>query len=302
MVFPFSRLSIHIYVPIWTLSTSTLWIGCGGRDTETALSTDTVNNTSTDTDDTTSTEPIDELEAVQVFRVPERPWDLSVDENGLLYCSAQGGNKVYTWDPVTETREELRTSLPDVQNIHVTSDGTLYFTRTDYGQSGGLSKVSGNTTEALFTKADSGTPMQWPMDFVETPNSINGSEWVIADYQAHLLFVVHANQSVTTRSAGSSKPQNLLFVENTLYVGGEDGIYSIDWPDGEPIKIDDRKGFGLELVGDEIWAGNATHGIFVVGGSSVGLSHAARPGSLLWTQEGLYFADHIGEGVWLHTP
>ena len=77
---------------------------------------------------------------------------------------------------------------------------------------------------------------------------------------------------------------------------------ALNGTNGEPMSIDSRSGLSLVEVNGEVWSSNAELGIFVVGGNPVGLTQAARPGSLLNTSEGIYFADHVGEGVWLYEP
>lgn len=258
--------------------------------------TDTANEDSSDTD---SVESIPDLNATQQFRVPQRPWDVIEGPDGTIYCSAQGGNKVYLWDPVLEERIEYPHSVPDVQNLYVDDQSILYFTRTEYGVTGNLSRMNGSQAEVLYSQADDGFLMRWPMDVVRLPND---EGWVIADFGSGVLFVVDAQDSVTTRSAGSAKPQGLLLVEDVLYVSGEDGVYRIEWPDGEAELIDERAGLALLDVDGVLWSSNADLGIFEVGGEAVGLNQAARPGSLLKTSDGIYFADHVGEGVWLYQP
>ena len=246
-----------------------------------------------------STEPsteatVEQKEATEAFRIPERPWDLALAPDGRLYCSAQGGSKVYTWDPINQTRTESR-SLPDVQNILFDEEGTLFFTSTDNGVTGAFSKLEGNQIVELCTQADDGTLLRWPMDFVYTPDQ----EWIIADYQQG-LFVLDAAGSVTTRPSGTGKPQSLLLVDSTLYIAGADGIFLMNWPAGSPERIDDRQGLALLEVNGAIWSSNAEVGLFEVGGSALGFNQAARPGSLLNTSDGIYFADHVGEGVWFY--
>jgi len=259
-------------------------------------------NDSSDTDTNTNIDTVESLDATEAFRVPQRAWDLALSPDGLIYCSTQGGDIVYVYDPVTEERSDFQVSLPDVQNIWLDRDGTLYFTRTDYGVTGTLSVVNGSRTEDIFSQADDGTLFRWPMDIVEAPDSADGAlSWVIADFGAGLLFWIHPEGSVTAHPAGSSKPQSLLFVDDTLYISGEDGVFKQDWPSGTPEKIDDRSALALEWVNGSIWSGNSSDGIFEVEGQSVGLDQAARPGSLLNTEYGLFFADHVGEGVWLYT-
>lgn len=230
-------------------------------------------DTQNDTD-----EPIAELDAEEAFRVPERPWDLALGSDNLIYCSTQGGNKVYVYDPITQERTQFSVALPDVQNLWLDDSDTLYFTRTDHGVTGSLSVVAGNRTEDLITQADDGTLMRWPMDIVEAPDSTNNSlSWVIADFGAGLLFFIQPNGDVTVHDAGSNKPQSLLFVDDTLYIGGEDGIFRMNWPAGTPEQIDDRSGLALEWVDGKVWSSNADSGVFVVEDDSVGLNQAARP-------------------------
>lgn len=266
--------------------------GCGNKGTDSA---ETMNEQETDSN--RLEDSVDPKSATEMFRIPNRPWDLALSSEGLIYCSAQGGNTLYIWDPIAETRTEFERPIYDVQNILFDDDGTLYFTTTDNGVTGGLSMWENNQPVQLHTQADDGTLMRWPMDFVKGPNE----EWVIADFQQG-LFVVDASGSVTTKTSGTDKPQGLLFVDNVLFISGEDGIFSIDWPDGEPRKLDDRSGLALLRVDGEVWSSNSELGIFVVGGSLIGLTQAARPGSLLNTSDGVYFADHVGEGVWLYEP
>ena len=266
--------------------------GCGNKEIDSA---EPLNEQETDSN--TLENDVQPKSATEMFRIPNRPWDLALSPEGLIYCSAQGGNTLYIWDPISETRTEFARSISDVQNILLDDTGTLYFTTTDNGVTGGLSMMEGNQPVVLHTQADDGTLMRWPMDFVKGPSQ----EWVIADFQQG-LFVVDPSGSVTTKTAGSTKPQGLLFIEDTLFISGEDGIFSIRWPNGEPTQVDDRSGLALVEVNGEVWSSNSEHGVFIVGGNAIGLRQAARPGSLLNTSDGIYFADHVGEGVWLYEP
>ena len=266
--------------------------GCGNKEIDSA---EPLNEQETDSNTLDNT--VEPKTATEMFRIPNRPWDLALSPEGLIYCSAQGGNTLYIWDPISETRTEFTRSISDVQNILLDDAGTLYFTTTDNGVTGGLSMMEGNQPVALHTQADDGTLMRWPMDFVKGPSQ----EWVIADFQQG-LFVVDSSGSVTTKAAGSTKPQGLLFMEDTLFISGEDGIFSMRWPNGEPTQVDARSGLALLEVNGEIWSSNSEHGVFIVGGNAIGLRQAARPGSLLNSSDGIYFADHVGEGVWLYEP
>ena len=235
------------------------------------------------------------ISAEQAFRVPERPWDLAVHPNGDIYCTTQSGSKVYYWNPNTEVREETSVRFQDIQGLWITDEEDFYYTTTDYGVTGTLSVMVGHTKEVLYTQADDGTLFRWPMDLI--PDPADGG-WILADYNAGVLFVIEDNGFVHTQFAGSQKPQALTYLDPYLYIGGEDGVFRINWPDGTPEQIDDRAAYGLVTVEHDIWGGNADDGVFIVTGDSLGLNEAARVGPLLATNDGLYFGDHVGEGVW----
>ena len=267
--------------------------GCGESKSIDEDSSSTVPENDHIPDDSSS---IEEQEAIEVFRVPERPWDLIEGPNNTLYCSTQGGNKVYIWDLLTETRTQYPHSVPDVQNLYFDED-TLFFTNTDNGVTGSLSKMNGNQRVELYSQADDGFLMRWPMDIIR-PSTNDG--WIIADYAAGVLFVVDEQERVSVHDAGSTRPQSLLLVDSILYIAGEDGIFSIEWPDGEPTLIDERAGLGLENINGQIWSSNSTLGLFEVAGEPIGLYQAARPGNILHISDQIYFVDHVGEGVWLY--
>ena len=270
-----------------------IFFGCGEPK---ALDEDSSSETTENDQTTEGNSTVEEKDATEIFRVPERPWDLIKGPNDTLYCSTQGGNKVYIWDPLTEMRSEYPYSVPDVQNLYF-EDDTLFFTNTDNGVTGSLSKMVGNQRVEVYSQADDGFLMRWPMDMIRPPTN---DGWIISDYAAGVLFVVDDQERVSVRDAGSTKPQSLLFVDSVLYVAGEDGIFSIEWPDGEPILLDERTGLGLASVNGQIWSSNSTLGIFEVAGEPIGLNQAARPGNILHISDQIYFVDHVGEGVWLY--
>ena len=256
--------------------------GCGTKEMDSA---DTLNEQESDSN--TLDSDVDPKSATEMFRVPERPWDLALSpESSIL---SLGEYTVHLGSGHGNTHQFER-AVYDVQNILFDDDGTLYFTTTDNGVTGGLSMWQDNQPVLLHTQADDGTLMRWPMDFVKGPNE----EWIIADFQQG-LFVVDPSGTVTTKPSGANKPQGLLFLENTLFVSGDDGIFSMEYPMVNR-KIDDRS--GLALISQRIRVvSNAEQGVFIVDSSPVGLKQAARPGSLLNTSDGIYFADHVGEGL-----
>ena len=233
----------------------------------------------------------------EAFRVPERPWDLALHPDGRIFCSAQAGSKLYAWDPTTESREEMTASFNDIQALQFTSDDEIFYTTTEYGVTGSLSKMVGSQSEVLHTESDDGILFRWPADLIPSPEG----GWVLADYEAAGLFVISPNGSVEFQQSGSSTPEALAFHEAYLYIGGEDGVFRKEWPDGAVEKIESRAALSLEVVENELWAGNSEQGIYIVDGASLGFDQAARVGSMLWTGEVLYFSDTVGEGVWKAT-
>ena len=117
---------------------------CGNKDIDSA------NSAFTDTSVETLGTYVEQQSAQEVFRVPNRPWDLAQSANGLIYCSAQSGNTIYIWDPVASMRTEFQRSISDVQNILFDNE-VLYFTRTDNGVTGDFSKLDGNQPTVLHS-------------------------------------------------------------------------------------------------------------------------------------------------------
>ena len=74
-------------------------VGCGSD-------VDTGQNGQTGTGYTPPVDVPESLRMESVFAVPERAWDLAISETGIVYCSAQSGGKLYSWDPVAEDRDE----------------------------------------------------------------------------------------------------------------------------------------------------------------------------------------------------
>ena len=279
-----SRVIFHL------TASALLCSGCGdkhGSDT----------GAGSDSDDTASPAEETQLSASLVFEVPERPWDLAVSAEGHIYCSAQAGGKVYAWDPVAEDRDEVFDDFDDILALAFSGD-TLYITQSDNGVTGGLYRVDGTEAVELATQADDGTLMRRPTDFIED----GSGGWLLADNNAMLVFHVASSGAVTTFYGGTDEPLALALVDDTLYVGGDDGIFSMSWPGGTPSQVDSRAGLALLPVGDALWAVNATEDLFVVGGGTLGADDAARPGALAQSGGVVYFADQVGQGVWSVTP
>lgn len=234
-----------------------------------------------------------QLEISEAFRVPERSWDLALHPDGRIFCSTQSGSKVYSWDPQTGSRSEEIPNYADIQALSIPNEDEVFYTTTEYGVTGTLSVMIDNAPEVLATQADDGTLIRWPTDLIQADDG----GWLMADYEDASVFWVHSDGSTSHHSVGSSYPEALFYQEPYLYIGGEDGLFQMEWPNGEPEQISERPTFGLEAVHDQIWASTIS-GVYSLDGSFGNLSEVARGGSLVFSNNVLYLGDKVGEGVW----
>ena len=154
------------------------------------------------------------LELEELFVIPERPFDMTWDTDGSMLISADASGKLYRWDG--SILEEQVGSYHDIQAVYVYSD-LLYYTTTDNGVTGALH----NDTSPLSTQSSDGTLFRWPVDITHTPD---GSV-LIADYNAGIIFSYLENGSTQLFGAGSQTPLSILFQDDSLYIGGEDGVW-----------------------------------------------------------------------------
>ena len=238
------------------------------------------------------------LSLESVFGVPERAWDLATSPDGILYCSAQSGGKLYSWDPVEQDRDEETDDLSGIRALAFSGD-QLYMTLSNQGVTGSLAVRDGRTAEVLYTQADDGTLFRDPVDLIS-----DGSEgWLLADYKAPGLFHIQANGSVSFMDSGTSSPIGLALQNAWLWIAGDDGVWRMDWPGGVAELVDIRAANGLLVVGDAVWAASSADDLFVVGGDTMGGDELARPGSMALAGDGgVFVADRVGEDVWLASP
>lgn len=244
----------------------------------------------TDANDTSNVE--EELDAItmeKLFVIPERPFDMTWDTDGSMLISADASGKLYRWDGAS--LEEQVGRYNDIQAIHV--DGsTLYYTTTDNGVTGALYALS---SEPLITQSSDGTLLRWPVDITSTSDGTI----LIADYNAGVVFSYNEDGSSQLYSVGSQTPQALTMLDNMLYIGGEDGIWRKEWPNGIATQIDDRQANGLVSYEGLVYASNSQDGIFVVQGNTYPLpDEIGRPSALLIRENVLYVIDQVGRGVW----
>ncbi|MEC7984171.1 MAG: hypothetical protein VX278_03345 [Myxococcota bacterium] len=234
-----------------------------------------------------------EIENIEkLFDVPEGPFDLALHpEDNRIFVSGNASGKLYSWDH-SELREEVG-DYDDIQAIAFV-ESEFYYTITDNGVTGALVRGLGNDGQVVMTQSSDGTLIRWPTDIVVTPSG----DILMADFNAGVVFSISPNEESTIHTVGSVSPETLCWLDGHLYIGGEDGIWRKEWPDGIASQIDTRPALALEVVNRQVYAANSSDGLFPIGGDAMLLSELARPGSLLFASDVLYIVDRIGRGVW----
>ena len=232
------------------------------------------------------------------FSVSERPWgpSLSSGRPPLLQCS--NGWKTLCLGPQLEQSTEIPGFFEGLVAIDFDGDKLIYTSTADTN-TGALIQydLATNAQSTLSTQSDDGVLMRWPIDIAAGPSD----SWFVADYNAQTVFHV-TTTGTSTVNTGSTKPTSLLFIEDTLYTGGDDGIFELHWPTQESTQIDTRPAAALSIINDTLIAAGNPNAVFVVNGDSLGFEGPARHGSIVYNGERLFLADRIGEGVWVATP
>ena len=234
-----------------------------------------------------------------LFTVPNRPWDVSQHPDGRIFCSAQTGGNLYAWNPISQEREDINGDFDGILAIGFQND-TFVYTTTEDTNTGALvhHDFDTGTNTVLTTQSSDGTLFRWPIDITAGPEN----SWFVADYNAQTVFHVDSTGLTNTIDSGSSRPTTVLFRDNVLYTGGEDGVFAHTLNSNSPIKMDDRTASGLSVVENKLIATGNPHGLFLVEGSTIEFEGPARHGAMLYNGYDLIITDHTGEGVWQATP
>ena len=277
--------------PVLTLGIFALACGSELKLTDSAAS----NQSSESQSDNGGLQP---LNGEILFSVSERPWDLAMHPDGSVFCSAQTGGKLYAWSPESQEVEAIPGFFEGLVAIDF-EDENLIYTSTADTNTGALNRfdLDSNVLTELSTQSDDGVLMRWPIDIAQGPDD----SWFVADYNAQTVFHVTPT-STRTIATGSTKPTSVLFVDETLYTSGDDGIFEWHLPTEESAQIDARPAAALHVVNGTLIAAGNPNAVFVVNGDPIGFEGPARHGSMVYNGEQLFLADRIGEGVWVATP
>ena len=270
-----------------------LTLACSGKgdgvDSGCAVGADADADTDTDPDEAVDTEPV-EVDSEPLFDVTGGPYDLAVHPDGRIFCAIRE-SRLVVWDPEVAWVEEVSDRLGPIFGIELSGDA-LYFTTSTHRQSGTLSRLVDGEVEVIAIAAGS-TIFREPTDLAQAPDG----SWVLADKTLQTLIGV-SDTGDAWLVASPGAVSTVAFLGDTLYFGGEDGLWVMDWPDGAPSSVDARSANGLHPWNGAMWATNTGSRVYEVGGTlSIPVEEVRIPGRLSGT-EILFLADWGLADVW----
>jgi hypothetical protein len=279
-----------------------LILACGGKAEDADADLDTAEIADADTDvDLDTDDPDEAVETVEMeaeadilFDVTGGPYDLAADGQGRVYCSVRE-SRLVIWDPLVGWIEEVSDDLGPIFGIALAGDA-VYFTTSEHRQAGSFARLIDGEVEVIATAAGS-TIFREPTDLAMAPDG----DWVLADKTLETLIgVSESGEAWLIPSPGSVS--TVAFKRDTLFFGGEDGIWSMAWPDGEAVLVDARSANGLHAWEDKMWATNIGSRVYEVGGTlAISIEDVRVPGRMTGTDT-LYLADWGLADVWAIEP
>lgn len=253
--------------------------GCSSKSTE-----------DEDSGDSTRTETVD---SQLLFKVTGELLDLAIAPDGRIFASIQE-HSIDIWDPETEWVETHTDRAGAVFGISW-FDGTLWYTTSNHRHSGALMKLDGKDGVTIAIEMGN-TVFREPRDLCRTSDG----QWIIADTTLGALFVISDDgTSVERMGVPLSDVATVACDSHSVYVGGEDGVVRIPWPDGTPDTIDSRPVDGLHSAKGIVWGTNTDLGVFEVNGDRrLDLPDLTRAGRMAG-DDSLLIADSITNEVWL---
>ncbi len=252
-------------------------------------------NSSDPHDDGTADEAIPPatIDAEAAFDVMGGPYDLAMAPDGRLFISIQE-SRIDVWDPETEWVEEHTRRAGSVFGIAWHGEH-LYYTTSNHRQSGALLRLDGREGTVLATAAGT-TVFREPTDLAVAPDG----RWVVPDPTVGTLFIVSADGStVGMMDPGVREPSTVAVTGNAVYVGGTDGVTRIEWPDGDPERIDDRPVNGLHAPGEALLGAGPRWGAFDVSADSEPMGNETiRLAGRMAGDDTLFVSDWGGATVW----
>lgn len=244
-----------------------------------------------DTDTRDTDPPVGDGEAEQVLYVEDGPGDLGQLSDGRVLVVTRYGGHVLAWTPGVDGYDTLQRSISGLEGIWVGQDDTVWAAVSDSGIVGAVGWLEDSELVTLATQADDGTLFRYPRDLVVAPDG-----WVLmADATVGALFRTDPDSGSTTAYyVEIASPRTLLFVDGTLWVGGSDGVYQVDYPGSTATLVDGREAWSLLEVDGRVLAGNADDKVFQVGGPSLGGAEIGLPGGMVVQDQAVIIGDRGG--------
>lgn len=241
------------------------------------------------------TDTVGDEGAQQLLYVEDGPADLDLNAEGVFYITTQYGGHVLSWTPGTHAYDYDQRGVSGLTGIELDDDGRIWASTSDGGMEGAVGFIENNELNELATQADSGTLFRYPRDVVKAPDG-----YLLApDSTVGTLWRIDPNTGdAESLPVDAASPRKLLFVEDTLYLAGSEGIYTVDYPKPTLTQVDERGAWGLVSYGEHLLAANDDSKVFVVGGQSVGGSEIGNPGPMVVVDDTLYVSDLGGTYLW----
>ncbi len=272
--------------------------GCSSKQGTTTDSASTT--TDTDLDDSESDDDEDDpgppdapLIGSSAFQVTGGPYDLAMHPDGRVFCSIED-HGVVAWDGVEVV--DITDDLGPVHGIAIANE-VLYFTTSNHEQAGSIGRFVDGEVEIFATEHNS-IPFREPIALAQAPDGT----WVAPDPTVGVVWTVTEAGTTGQLPTSSAEPKTVTFDGSTLYIGGPDGIWTLQWPDGSPSLIDERAANGLHVARGQLWATNQRDHLFVpASDTQFAVSDAGVPARITGTDT-LYIADWALADVWAAEP
>jgi hypothetical protein len=240
-------------------------------------------------------EPVGDATFEQLLYVDDGPGDLDLSADGRVLVVTRYGGHVLAWTPGSDGTDTVERSIAGLEGIWVRGGETIWAASSDGGIVGAVGALEDSELQAIATQADDGTLFRYPRDLALAPDG----RLVMVDATVAALFVTDPKTGATSWSPlAIASPRRLLFVGETLYVGGSDGIYQVGYPDGASTRVDEREAWGLLEHEGTILATNDEAKVFELGGASLGGAEIGRPGGMVVLDGTLYVSDLVGSYVY----
>ncbi len=220
----------------------------------------------------------------------DKAWKLAVFEEAL-WITTQHGGEIWTWVEGQERASEALTNLSFVEAVEPWNGG-LWASMSDSGVEGSVGLLGAEGAVVVqATATASGALMRRPLGMV-----VQDGDLFMADPAAGVIWRLSPGATVVEEMSSPADPLTVESWQGDLVIGADEGVW-VD-RDGAWESLDDRPAYGLAVLGDRLFATNATEGLFEVGGADLMGSGPARPGSIVAWENDLYLADSVGGSIW----